>query len=143
MALNLLKLCVGAETIDDLDNWVKKRAASNKSGGRGYVHDHVTRMFPRRAAELLDGGSIYWVIKGHIQARQLILRIDRFTGEDNVKRCAIWLDPSLVATVLQSKRAFQGWRYLNEEDAPADLKNLDAASMPPPLRAELAELGLL
>jgi hypothetical protein len=142
MPLHLVKLSVGAEGFDDHARWAKKRAAVNAKGRFGKVHDHVTRMFPRRAVEILGGGSIYWVIKGAIFCRQRVVGLEPVTGEDGVDRCAILLDPHLIATEAQPRRAFQGWRYLKEEDAPRDLKK-GVSRAGAALTAELAELGLL
>ena len=143
MPLHLIKLSVGAESVDDFSEWVKRRAAFNKKRGLGPVHDHVTRMFPKRRDEILSGGSIYWVIKGQVLVRQKILSLEEVVGDDQIRRCAILLEPSIVATEVQSRRAFQGWRYLKAEDAPMDLPAKSEASTPSALRAELAELGLL
>ncbi len=99
-------------------------------------------MFPKRRDELLDGGSVYWIIKGVVLVRQRIADLKETTGLDGHKRCAIILEPPLIATAAQPRRAFQGWRYLEPQDAPSDLKG-GGAETPPGLRAELAELGLL
>ncbi len=144
MTIHLVKLCVGADSVDDLGSWVKRRTAANAAAGRGKVHDHVTRMSPRRRDELLDGGSIYWVIKGIILVRQEILDLETVTGADGIDRCAILIKPKLYETEAFPRKAFQGWRYLKPEDAPADLRHDRAGRAPPAaLRAELAALGLL
>nr|WP_174818489.1 DUF1489 domain-containing protein [Ruegeria atlantica] len=106
---------------------------------------HVTRMWPKRAAEILNGGSIYWVIKGVIQCRQRILRLDEVIGDDGIRRCAIVLDPKLHRTQNALKRPFQGWRYLKPEDTPADLpKNREQDdALPDDLNRALAEIGVL
>ena len=143
MTLHLVKLCVGADTVDDLRAWVRKRSAQNKAAGMGRVHDHVTRMFPKRREELLDGGSIYWVIKGVVLARQRLLGFDKRIGADGIERCAIIIDPKLVDTAPQPRRAFQGWRYLRAEDAPEDSDGTAVGALAPELGQALAELGLL
>jgi len=142
MTVHLVKLNVGAESVDDVAGWVKRRVEKNSRGPFGPVHDHVTRMFPKRVAELLDGGSMYWVIKGVILARQRIDGLEPCLCEDCIERCAILMAPELVLTEAQPRRAFQGWRYLRAEDAPRDVKG-GARREPPALRAKLAELGLL
>ncbi len=146
MVLHLIKLSVGSTGLESLEDWVRRRAAANERAGRGHVHDHVTRMFPRRGREIVDGGSLYWVIKGVVLARQRIVGLEPETGADGVERCCILLDPPLIPTEAQPRRAFQGWRYLRMEDAPADLKmsggNADAAAQAR-LYAQLADLGLL
>lgn len=144
MTVHLVKLCVGADSVEDLAAWIKKRVSANERAGYGAIHDHVTRMHPRREEALLDGGSIYWVIKGVILVRQRLIGFETRTGADGVDRCAILIDPPLIPTEPQPRRAFQGWRYLPVEDAPADIAKRAARRGPPPeLSIELAELGLL
>lgn len=140
--LHLIKLSVGAEGVDDMAAWVRRRVEENAKGPWGRVSHHVTRMFPRQIEDLLDGGSIYWVIKGVVLARQRLVGFEPVVGADGIERCAILLAPEIVETEAQPRRAFQGWRYLRPEDAPADLKK-GARREPPALRAKLAELGLL
>lgn len=135
--INLLKLCVGAESIDDLQAWQDQRLAA------GETHRHVTRMWPKQSAALLDGGSLYWVIKGVVQARQRIVALDEVDRGDGVVRCGIVLDPEIVRTEGQPRRPFQGWRYLRPEDAPRDLRPGQASDdLPPALAAALAEIGV-
>lgn len=102
-------------------------------------------MWPKREAELLNGGSIYWVIKGVIQCRQHIVRLDEYIGQDGIRRCAIVLDPATVRTQSSLKRPFQGWRYLPKSDAPPDLPKGRATEDPLPveLNRALAEIGVL
>ena len=108
-------------------------------------HAHVTRMTPKRAEDLVDGGSLYWVIKGQIAARQALLAVEPFRDADGVGRCRLWLDGEVVAVAPRPMRAFQGWRYYAPKDAPPDLDESQAgvAAMPEALRRELASLGLL
>jgi hypothetical protein len=134
MTLHLVKLCAGADSVDDLAARIDYRCEVNKKAGLGAVHDHVTRMHSRREEELL--------------ARQNMIGFERRTGKDEIERTAILLDPAYVLTEPQPRRAFQGWRYLPAEDAPQDLKgqNLKGRGRkgpPPELGAKLAELGLL
>ena len=142
MSLNLVKLCVGAESLDDQRAWSRKRLADMEAAGAEVCLFHTTKMIPKRAEKLLDGGSLYWVIKGKIQARQRLVEIRPFVDTDGIRRCKLMLDSEIVATEWQPKRAFQGWRYLTVEAAPADL-DLANMSIPGHLKAELAELGLL
>lgn len=142
MALHLLKLCVGASSVADMEDWVARRAEANVKAGRGAVTQHTTRMFPKRREALLDGGSLYWVIRGVVLIRQRIVDLCAVTGADGIDRCEIVLDRTLHPTRAQPRRAFQGWRYLTAEDAPADLDRKSAGALPE-LRAKLAELGLL
>lgn len=145
MALHLIKLCVGVETVDDLQAHVAHCIERARRDGSPIEQTHTTRMTPTRIEEIIDGGSLYWVIKGQVQVRQPILAIQPFTDGDGIRRCRIVLQPTLVRTAWQPRRAFQGWRYLSAQDAPSDLG--DAAHgdepLPPALRRELMELGLL
>jgi len=144
MPLHLLKLCVGAESISDLEDWIAERQAQRRARGEPAEQLHTTRMVPKKIEEILDGGSLYWVIKGQVQARQKIIDIRPFTGNDGITRCNLILGPEVVETALQPRRAFQGWRYLKPEEAPADLAALGGGNdLPPELKRELAELGLL
>ena len=139
--VNLVKLSVGSENIESLATWQATKRAQTDDG----LPRHVTRMWPRREAEVLNGGSIYWVIKGMIQCRQRVLRLDEYLGQDGITRCAIVLDPELVRTQNSLKRPFQGWRYLPVSDAPPDLPKGRATEEPLPveLNRALAEIGVL
>jgi hypothetical protein len=143
--LHLVKLCVGVDDIDDLAGWQKKRRAQQRAAGKRPVTRHVTRMTPRRAAEILDGGSLYWVIKGVIRVRQRIIGVNPGYVHEGESKCELRLDPRLVRVVPRAMRAFQGWRYLEAVDAPVDLAELGAgaAEMPPGMAEELRSLGLL
>ncbi|KOF22396.1 hypothetical protein AC244_02360 [Ensifer adhaerens] len=145
MSLHLIKLCVGAESIEDLRDWVSRKALTAIAAGLEPHSFHTTRMVPKRMDELLDGGSLYWVIKGQVQARQPLISIETFTDGEGIGRCNLILGPEVVETELQPRRAFQGWRYLKANEAPRDLASLSGggADMPLELRRELAELGLL
>ena len=138
---NLVKLSVGSETVEMLQDWQRQKRAQTADG----LPRHVTRMWPKREAEVINGGSIYWVIKGVILCRQRVLRLDERIGEDGIRRCAIVTDPELVRVVATPKRPFQGWRYLTVEDAPIDLPEGRAAEepLPPELQSALADIGLL
>ena len=143
MAVHLVKLCVGVDTVAELQGWIDQRGNAKRRAGLPVEHIHVTRMTPKRREELLDGGSLYWVIKGAIQVRQRLLDIRAMAGDDGIARAGLVLDPSLVPTSWRPKRPFQGWRYLAATEAPADLTDSGEAEMPEALRAELALLGLL
>jgi hypothetical protein len=145
MALHLIKLCVGADSIEDLREWVSERSLMAIAAGLEPHSSHVTRMIPKRDGELLDGGSLYWVIKGQVQARQRLLDLKSFTDGNGISRCELLLGPEVIETEYQPRRPFQGWRYLTDDDAPRDLSDLceGAAELPLDLRRELAELGLL
>jgi hypothetical protein len=134
--LHLLKLCVGADGVEDLADW----HASQPPGPLR----HVTRTRPKRADDVLDGGSLYWVFKGLVLARQRILGLDPAPGTDGVTRCAIVLDRALVRTEAQPRRPFQGWRYLPAAEAPPDISgDAGAETLPPELGAALAALGVV
>ncbi|QUJ76850.1 DUF1489 domain-containing protein [Sulfitobacter albidus] len=139
--VNLLKLSVGTESVEQLIDWQRHRS---KQIHRGQYY-HQTRMWPKREAEILNGGSIYWVIKGEISARQRILRLDEKIGADGIRRCGIVLDPEVIPTVTALRRPFQGWRYLAPEDAPADLPKGRAGetALPAELNRALADIGVL
>ena len=145
MALNLLKLCVGSDSVEDLEEWIAFKLDERRRAGEPVEQWHTTRMVPTRSAEIVDGGSLYWVIEGSVQCRQRITEIRPFTDPQGIGRCHLVLDPQVVRTEWQPRRAFQGWRYLKPADAPRDLGQGKAGlvAMPPKLRQELAELGLL
>lgn len=138
MSLHLIKLAAGTESLDDL------------RGRQDYVYSlhkcvfHTTRMMPKRLNELLDAGSLYWVIKRKIQARQVILDIEQFTDPAGIRRCNIMLERDLILTRPQPRRPFQGWRYLKGADTPADMEVGCEADdeLPEALKAELTDLGL-
>jgi hypothetical protein len=141
-ALHLIKLCVGVDEIQELADWQKKRRKRFK---RRY-NTHVTRNYPRRADELLAGGSLYWVIAGSVRVRQRIVGVVQRPDSEGVLCCELRLDPKLVETQPRAHRPFQGWRYLESGDAPPDLKQGRKARgdrLPPALVDELRSLGLL
>ncbi|MCC6007116.1 MAG: DUF1489 domain-containing protein [Rhodobacteraceae bacterium] len=139
--LHLIKLCVGIDSVEALAAWQAQRASEQP----GWHPTHVTRMWPRRAEEVLAGGSLYWVIRGNVLARQRILALEPREGADGVRRCAIRLEPQLVLTRTAPRRPFQGWRYLEAADAPPDLGPArgDEAPLPPALQSALADIGVL
>lgn len=145
MALHILKLSVGAESVADLKGWIKERVAVRKKNGESGHHIHVTRMVPKRDEEILDGGSIFWVIKGQIMCREKIQAIEPFRDKEGIGRCRLVMMPKLILVEPRPFRAFQGWRYLADKDAPRDLENAapGAKNMPEELRRELRNLGLL
>ncbi len=145
MTLHLIKLCVGCDSIRDLEGWIKQRLKDKRRHGEKPEHVHRTRMVPKRAAELIGGGSIYWVIRGEVACRQRIRDIRPFRDKDGIGRCALVLDPKVVPVEPRPYRAFQGWRYLAADDAPQDLEKAarGATAIPEKLRRELRELGLM
>jgi hypothetical protein len=145
MPLHLIKLCVGCDSIRDLEDWIKQKLKEKRKRGEKLEHVHRTRMVPKRAAELVDGGSLYWVIRGEIACRQRIRDVRPFRDKNGTGRCALALDPKVVPVAARPFRAFQGWRYLTADDAPRDLEKAapGATAMPEKLRRELRELGLM
>ena len=135
MALHLIKLCVGADSPDDLRAWRARRAAE------GHAPIVPTRQTPKRAGEILDGGSLFWVFKGQILIRQRVLAIETL-GDGTRKHCEILLEDRLIDTAPQPRRAFQGWRYLQPKDAPPDLAVAeDGTAMSGELARRLREIG--
>jgi hypothetical protein len=145
MALHLIKLCVGADSVGDLEDWIKQKLKDKRKRREKPEHIHRTRMVPKRAPELIDGGSLYWVIRGEITCRQRIRDVRPFRDKEGVGRCGLVLDPKVILVAPRPFRAFQGWRYLAVKDAPRDLDKAapGAALMPEKLRRELRELGLM
>jgi hypothetical protein len=146
MPLHLIKLCVGCDSIAELEDWIEENRAHHRRLGRDYEQAHTTRMVPKRADALVNGGSLYWVIKGQVACRQQILAVRPFTDAGGVGRCHLVLEPGVIAVEPRPYRPFQGWRYLEVKDAPRDLtggRGGDLAQMPEAMRRELAELGLL
>lgn len=145
MPLHLIKLCVGVDTIGELEDWILEKRGRAGKAGRTDEHVHVTRMAPKRAEDLLDGGSLYWVIRGQLTCRQQLVGLRSFTDGEGIGRCQLVLHPEVVGVAPRPCRPFQGWRYLDHDDAPADLGSAAFAvrAMPEAMRRELASLGLL
>ena len=145
MALHLIKLCVGCDSVRELENWIRQKLKDKRRRGEKAEHIHRTRMVPKRADELTDGGSLYWVIRGEVMCRQRIRAVRQFRDKDGIGRCGLVLEPKVVLIAPRPYRAFQGWRYLPLADAPPDLDRAapGAAAMPEKLRRELRELGLM
>lgn len=140
-SLHLIKLCVGVDSLEQLIAWrANKPKADDHTNTR-----HVTRMWPRRGEELLDGGSLYWVIRGEVQARQAIEAFEEVMAPDGTRRCAIIMSPTLIRTACVPRRPFQGWRYLEGADAPPDLAPTRAGDddLPEGLSRRLADIGVL
>lgn len=144
MPLHLIKLCVGAESIEDLEEWIAENLQGKAARGEPVEQFHTTRMVPTRTEELLGGGSLYWVIKGEVACRQVLTGIRPFVDEDGIRRCRLMLEPVVHRVMPRPSRPFQGWRYLPAKDAPPDLDAVgDAPLLPETLRRELRSLGLL
>ena len=145
MPLHLIKLSVGTDSVADLEDWIQQKLKAQKKRGKKPERIHTTRMVPKRAEKILDGGSIYWVIRGEVLCRERILDIRPFTDKDGIGRCRLVLDPKCVLVEPRPRSAFQGWRYLEDKEAPRDLSRAapGAYKMPEQMRRELRELGLL
>lgn len=140
--IHMIKLSVGVQTLEELEGYRHERAHWWGADYGEDVHVHRTRMMPKQAAQMEGKSSIYWVIGGHVVARQPILRLAKFTDADGKNYCDIVMAPDMVRTLPYPKRPFQGWRYLRAEDAPPDLgANENAESLA--LAADLAKLGLI
>jgi len=145
MPLHLLKLCVGADSVADLEGWIASRLREQRRAGQPAEQRHTTRMVPKRTVELLQGGSLYWVIKGQVAVRQALVDVRPFKDADGVGRCHLVLEPLLVEVETRPCRPFQGWRYMTHTDVPADLGrgHPEVVAMPEGLRRELHDLGLI
>jgi hypothetical protein len=145
MPLHLIKLCVGCDSVKDLKDWIRERLQEKKRRGQKPEHIHTTRMMPKRADELVDGGSLYWVIRGEVLCRERIRELRPIVDKEGIGRCQLVLDGKVVLTEPRPFRAFQGWRYLAAKDAPKDIARAEAGAtrMPEELRRELRGLGLL
>ena len=138
MAVHIVKLCVGVSEVEELESWIEDARA-----GRDEL-SHTTRMFPKRKDEIVPGGSLYWVVRGLILCRQPIAGLVPVTDAEGIERCRIEFEPKIVLVRPTPRRAFQGWRYLEADDAPPDLpRGGSGKGLPEKMRRELAELGLL
>ena len=129
MPLHLIKLAVGCESVKELKGWVAERMATARKKGLPLRHVHITRMTPKRDEEILAGGSLYWVIRGEIAAREKIIAIEPFRDKDGIGRCRLVMQPKVIAVSPRPMRPFQGWRYLTADAAPADLTKSAASSV--------------
>jgi hypothetical protein len=145
VALHLIKLCVGCDSVKDLQDWIREKLKERKKRRLSPEHIHTTRMVPKRVDDLLDGGSLFWVIRGQVMCRQKFRKVEPFRDKEGVGRCRLMLEPKVVLVEPRPWRAFQGWRYLEPKEAPRDLDRAapGARDMPEALRRELRDLGLL
>lgn len=145
MALHLIKLCVGVETVDELIAWQRQRLEDMARRGIEEILRHTTRQKPRRREEVLAGGSLYWVIKGEIACRQTIIDLRPRLDEEGIERCDICLSAETIRVNPRLRGPFQGWRYLQAADAPADLGQHSGGffDCPEDMRRQLRELGVL
>ncbi len=154
MTLHLIKLCVGVSDVKELFEEYRRKSSRTKAGlkkQQPLEGRHATRHHPRQAEEILQGGSLYWVVSGFIRARHSILRLDQKKDAKGERRCVIVYDALPILVAPYPRRAFQGWRYLEAKDAPPDLPNQAKAwkelegqsSMPAGMAKELRALGLI
>lgn len=142
MTIHLIKLSVGPESLSQLVAWQAERLAERAKKGQAAELVHITRQTPKRREELLAGGSIYWVIKGWLCARQRLIDLRPMTI-DGVAHCGLIYAPEMIRVRPRQTRAFQGWRYLQATDAPPDLALSDIGEMDDALVKQLAQMGLV
>ena len=144
MTIHLLRMAVRVESVAKLKQLQAERLVQSAAENKSELYTY-TRNIPKRMDELIDDGSIYWVIKKYIKVRQRILGIERHTNEEGRAYCAIQIDPELKQVVARRQKAFQGWRYLKPEDIPIDLHSPHSkvTNLPSSLADELRELGLI
>jgi hypothetical protein len=145
MTIHILRRAFHADSIEDLAAWQKERRKEMREAGGKAKTRTMLRNFPTRQEELLDGGSIYWIIKGNIRARQRVLAVEQNPDPESRRKCVLVLDSKVVPTVPFPVRARRGWRYLDPGDVPPDLADAPKGGdkLPAELAAELRELGLL
>ena len=142
MTIHLIKLSVGPESLQDLIDWQQQRLRDQRRKKQPELM-HITRHMPKRADEVLDGGSIYWVIKGWLCARQKLVEL-RPLKIEGVSHCGLIYDPEMIRVRPRQQRPFQGWRYFDPKSAPADLKRgAKDPDMSDELWRELNALGLV
>ncbi len=142
MPLHLTKCAVGCDSLEALRSGEKRWIMTREDGKRAYRHR--TRYLPKRALEIEDGGSLYWIIKSQLVARQAVLGFEMMT-EGAASFTLIHLNPDIIPLLPLPRKFHQGWRYMEAEDAPADLADSGkgAEAMPPALLQELRALGLM
>ncbi len=145
MTLHLIKLAVGVESVRHLAELQARRLEEARQRGEPLLLRHLTRNMPRQREALLDGGSLYWVIRRFVRVRQRLIAFEKAVNAQGAPCCALVYDPRHTRTEWRPHRPFQGWRYLKPEDAPPDAKAGagDADHLPIEMALELRELGLL
>lgn len=140
--MHIIKLCVGISSVEDLIAWRAERRAAGLGRADGLTA-HRTRMTPKRGGEIVGQGSLYWVIAGAVRCRQEIVAFEAGKDADGTPHCLILMAPEIVRTLPWPRRPFQGWRYLNPQDAPPDLGAGGREAPPAEMAEELARLGLI
>jgi hypothetical protein len=145
MTVHLVKMAVGIDSLEHLAEVQKQRRARLTAERGKPMVIHKTRNMPKRDAEIVKAGSIYWIVKGFIRVRQRILGFEKCTDRNGKPFCEIRLEAKLVRTVPLAHKPIQGWRYMEAEAVPADLTGRAARAdeMPPEMMMQLRELGLL
>ena len=145
MALHILKMAVGVENVEHLCRLQDQRLRLMAEAGDPQILRHWTRNKPKRVDEIQAGGSLYWIIKGYVRARQRIVAIERSKNREGSKKCAFVLDPTVVRTVPRAARPIQGWRYLETSTAPLDETTgfVELGDIPEEMAKELRDLGLI
>ncbi len=141
--VHIIRTAVG---IGDVEHLIRVHARRAQDGPEGPFVITTTRFTPKRAGEILAGGSLFWIIKRYIRVRQRILDIRPFEDEEGRSRCALVLEFKHARTIPQRRRPHQGWRYFPPRDAPPDLGQLDAgkiAGVSPEMAAALRDLALI
>lgn len=141
MTLHLIKLCVGVTSVEELIDWQQRVLKQKKRRNQPQLLDHVTWQMPKRRDEILNGGSLYWVIGGHIACRQQILDL-RPCVKNSMPHCRIVLSPETIRVLPRLHRPFQGWRYLEAKSIVRDLTTKGCRELPPTLLIELNRIGI-
>ena len=144
--VNIVKLAVGVKSVEELALIQRRFLNQSKTQtSKGFYHS--TKLMPKKHEAIVESGSLYWVIKGVICARQKIVEIIKKEDPDGVKRCRIYLENSIIKTTPIRKRPFQGWRYLKKNRTPADIVDPVTATfdedIPLEVQQQLLEVGLL
>ena len=144
--VNIVKLAVGVRSVEELA-LIQKRFLNQPGGQISKGFYHSTKLMPKKHEAIVESGSLYWVIKGVICARQKIVEIIKQEDTDGVKRCRIYLGNSIIKTTPIRKRPFQGWRYLKKNRTPADIIDPITANfdddIPLEVQQQLLEVGVI
>ena len=144
--INIVKLAVGVQSVEELA-LIQRRFLNQPSAQTSKGFYHSTKLMPKKHEAIVESGSLYWVIKGVICARQKIVEIIKQEEPDGIKRCRIYLEDSIIKTTPIRKRPFQGWRYLKKNKTPADIIDPITGTfdddIPLDVQQQLLEVGLL
>ena len=144
--VNIVKLAVGVKSVEELA-LIQRRFLSHGGAHAKNGFYHSTKLMPKKHESIVKSGSLYWVIKGVICARQKIVAIEKDEDPDGIKRCKIFLDGTIIKTTPMRKKPFQGWRYLKKNRTPADIIDPVTGTfeddIPLEVQQQLLEVGLL